>query len=272
MSMRRATIFRAGGVAALALGASALALGAATAKEGAHPDLSGSWDNGGGIGFVHPQHQGQNVCLFGCPASEAAPAPVQASAPRAAPLPPDRPTYTPEAAAKVADLNEHQVKEDPVLRCLPPGVPRLGPPDKVVQTEKEIVFLYEDVSGPFFRVVPLDGRGHRTDIDASPLGDSIGHWEGDTLVVETTKLTGDTWLTDNGAFHTADLRVTERLHRDGDALVWDATAYDPAVLAKPWELRPRRATRAEHEIVVSPPCVERDLAHMQDATHHDNPR
>ena len=42
-----------------------------------------------------------------------------------------------------------------MLRCQPPGVPRIGPPDKIVQTAREIVFLYEDVSGPFFRIVPL---------------------------------------------------------------------------------------------------------------------
>jgi hypothetical protein len=236
-----------------------------------HPDLSGAWDNGGGIAFVRPEREGENVCLFGCP-DETPAAATPAAAPAGAPPPPDRPVYKPEHAATVADLNARQVEEDPVLRCLPPGVPRIGPPDKIVQTEAEIVFLYEDVSGPFFRVVPLDGRGHREDVGASHLGDSIGWWEDDTLVVETVGFTDETWLTDDGSFHSPALKVVERLALEGDELVWSATAHDPDVLAEPWELRQRRAARATRETVVSPPCIERDLALMEDGSSHDNPR
>ena len=68
------------------------------------------------------------------------------------------PQYRPEFAARVADLDKRQVQEDPVLRCVAPGVPRIGPPDKIVQRAGEAVFLYEDVSGSFFRIVPTDGR------------------------------------------------------------------------------------------------------------------
>jgi hypothetical protein len=264
--------FRPGLLPALALSAALGSLASPATADEARPDLSGTWDNGGGIAFVRPEQEGANICLFGCPDAEPRPAPAAAAAPAAAPPGPDRPSYKPEFADKVADLNARQVEEDPVLRCMPPGVPRIGPPDKIVQTETEIVFLYEDVSGPFFRVVPLDGRGHREDIGASPLGDSIGWWEGETLVVETVGFTDQTWLTDDGSFHTPALRVVEKLSLDGDALLWNATAYDPDVLAEPWELRPRRATRAEHEIVVAPQCIERDLEHMQDASSHDNPR
>ena len=71
---------------------------------------------------------------------------------------PDRPSYKPEVMAKVKDLTERQVEEDPILRCLSPGVPRIGPPDKIVQQENQIVFLYDDVNGNFFRVIPTDGR------------------------------------------------------------------------------------------------------------------
>ncbi len=261
-------------VAALALGASGLLVGPAprAAADEARPDLSGTWDNGGGIAFVRPQQDGESICLFGCPDAEPAAAAPTGAAARTPPPPPDRPRYKPEHQAAVADLDARQVEEDPVLRCMPPGVPRIGPPDKIVQTETEVVFLYEDVSGPFFRVVPTDGRGHREDVDASHLGDSVGWWEDDTLVVETVSFTDETWLTDDGSFHTPDLRVIERLHLEGDGLVWTATAHDPEVLAEPWALRPRRATRAEREIVISPPCIERDLEHMVDDSSHDNPR
>jgi hypothetical protein len=233
------------------------------------PDLSGTWDNGGGIGFLRPQDLGgDSICVTGCPQPAAT---ATAAAPRPAAAP-NVPQYRPEFADKVADLNARQVDEDPVLRCLPPGVPRIGPPDKIVQTEDEFVFLYEDVSGPFFRMIPI-GTEHRTDADPSYHGDSVGRWEGDTLVVETVNMTDDTWLTDNGAFHTANLRVVEELSLTDDGqLEWRATAYDDEVLAAPWALTPRVSPRAEWEIVEAPPCIERSLDNMVDDTYHANPR
>ncbi len=231
-----------------------------------HPDFSGTWDNGAGIDFVRPTKDGESVCIFGC--SGGAPPP-----PAAGPTPRQTsPQYKPEFAAKVADLDKRQVEEDPVLRCTAPGVPRIGPPDKIVQRAGEAVFLYEDVSGSFFRVVPTDGRPHPTNNEPSFLGDAVGHWEGDTLVVETKNFNDQTWLTDNGAFHTTDLRVVERISRNGDTLEWAATAHDPAVLAQPWELAKRVARPATVEIVESPPCIDRSLEHMVDDSHHTNPR
>jgi len=228
-------------------------------------DLNGTWDNGSGIDFVNPLFAGESICLAGCETAET-------GASGSAALPPDRPKYRPEFQARVADLDARQVDMDPVLRCFAPGVPRIGPPDKIVQRETEVVFLYDDVSGNFFRIVPLNQESHPTDTVPSYLGDAIGWWEGDTLVVETVNFNGETWLTDDGSFHTDQLRVIERLRRDGDTIVWQATAYDPAVLAEPWELRPRTAVRTDFEITEAPPCIERDLEHMVDDSSHDNPR
>jgi hypothetical protein len=247
-----------------ALPAPAMAQGSGAAMR---PDLSGTWDNGSGIDFVRPRRDGESVCVSGCGPAPAASAPQAAAA-----APPRRPQYRPEHAAKVEDLRARQVDEDPVLRCFAPGVPRIGPPDKIVQTDREVVFLYDDVSGNFFRIIPTDGRGHRDDAEPSYLGDAVGRWEGDTLVVETVNFNGLTWLTDDGAFHTAQLRVVERLRRDGDTLQWRATASDPAVLTQPWELSPRSARRTDQELVEAPPCIERDLDHMVDDSHHANPR
>jgi hypothetical protein len=230
-----------------------------------HPDLSGTWDNGAGIDFVRPTKDGNSVCIFGC--AEGAPPPAAGPAPRQS-----TPQYRPEFAARVADLDKRQVEEDPVLRCVAPGVPRIGPPDKIVQRAGEAVFLYEDVSGSFFRIVPTDGRPHPTNNEPSFLGDAVGRWEGDTLVVETKNFNDQTWLTDNGAFHTAELRVVERLSRTAETLEWTATAYDPAVLAAPWELAKRVARATDIEIVESPPCIDRSLEHMVDDSHHTNPR
>ena len=152
-------------------------------------------------------------------------------------LRPNFPKYKQEFLAKVKDLSERQVEIDTALQCQPPGVPRIGPPAKIVQTAREVLFLYDDVNGSFFRIIPTDGRAHRKDLPASYLGDAIGSYEGDTLVVETVNFNEETWLTDNGAFHTKDLKVIERLRRVGDTIQYQATAYDPAVLAEPWKER-----------------------------------
>lgn len=229
------------------------------------PDLNGTWDNGGGIDFIQPQKMPDgSICISGCPTPPGA-------KPRVV-LPPDRPKYKPEFLAKVKELDERQVEFDPVLRCRPPGVPRIGPPDKIVQIPGQVVFLYDDVSGAFFRIIPTDGRPHRDDVEETYLGDSVGHWEGDTLVVVARNFNEDTWLTDDGAFHTKDLVVTERLRRVGDTIEYQAIAEDPAVLAEPWKLRPRLLKLTDVELVEPPPCVEQDLKHMVDNSSHDNPR
>lgn len=231
-----------------------------------HPDLNGTWDNGSGIDFVRPQNIDGSICVTGCPQPESAP---PSNAVR---LPPERPAYRLEFVDKVRDLEARQVEEDPVLRCLNPGLPRIGPPDKIVQIPGQIVFLYDDVNGNYFRIIPTDGRGYRPNVEETYLGDSVGYWEGDTLVVETVNLIDETWLTDDGSFHTGDLRVVERLTRTGDTLEWQATSHDPAVLAEPWQQRPRIAHLTDQELVEAAPCIERDLPHMQDLSHHDNLR
>jgi hypothetical protein len=235
-----------------------------------HPDLTGTWENGSGIDFLHPQKLADgSVCVSGCPEPSAPAAhPVAA---RARPQP-NFPKYRAEFLAHVKDLNDHQLAADPVLHCRSPGVPRLGPPDKIVQIPGQVVFLYDDVSGAFWRIIPTDGRPHREDVEDSSLGDAVGHWEGDTLVVDTTRFNDSTWLTDNGAFHTSDMRVTERLHRVGETLEWQAVVDDPKVLTEPWKATPRVAHLTDVELVEPTPCVDQDLPHVIDNTHHDNPR
>jgi hypothetical protein len=257
------------GMVVLALAATGVFAGNATVPRmpDGHPDFNGTWENGSGYDFVKPQKgEDGSICITGCGSPGGS-----APAPRAV-VTPDRPVYKPEFVAKVKDLEKRQVEMDPVLRCRSPGLPRIGPPDKIVQRANEMVFLYDDVSGSFWRIVPTDGRKHREDADESYLGDAVGHWEGDTLVVETTNFNEDTWLTDNGAFHTTALKVTEKLTRNGDTMQWVAIAEDPKVLAQPWQLRPRLMTKAERELQEPVPCVEQDLKHVVDGTHHDNPR
>jgi hypothetical protein len=230
------------------------------------PDLNGVWF-GGFQPALNAPTDGVSVCLFGCEE-------IDSEAPAGGiGLPPvDRPQYKPEFQARVDELNERQVLEDPILNCGNPGLPRIGAPDKIIQTEREAVFLYDDVNGSFWRIIPLDGRSHRENMEPTYLGDSIGWWEGDTLVVETVNFNDESWLTDDGSFHTEGLRVVERLKRTGNELEWQATAYDPSVLAEPWEKLPIVSTLNDQELYESPPCIERDLPLMEDLSHHDNPR
>ena len=243
------------------------------------PDFNGTWDHLGGIEFIRPEKLADgSVCIRGCaPPAAGAPRPAPAAAPRP-PAPTNLPEatfpkYKPEFLAKVDDLKKRQVDTDSALRCLPPGLPRLGPPHKIMQNSKEVVFLYDDVNGAFFRIIPVDGRTtFRKDLPASYLGDSIGRFERDTLVVETTNFNEDTWLTDNGAFHTTGLRVVERLRRVGDTIEYTATAHDPAVLAEPWNSKAYTMWITDMELEEPARCEDRDLDHVVDGTHHDNPR
>jgi len=116
---------------------------------------------------------------------------------------------------------------------VPPGIPRLGPPHQIVHTPNQAIFLYADNTGNQWRVIPLDGRPHGTDpeVAATYNGDSVGHWEGDTLVVDTTNFNDKTRF--RGA--TEDLHVVERFTRvDNKTLLYRFTVEDPNTWDKPW--------------------------------------
>ena len=182
---------------------------------------------------------------------------------------PNKPQYRPELLAKVKELSDKQGVLDPAFYCKPQGVPRMGPPTQIVQTPGQIVFLYS--ASNLFRIIPTDGRPHRADADPSYMGDSIGHFEGDTLVVDVTNFNDDTWLGSDGYFHTEKMHVVERLTRKGDVITYSATVEDPLVLAKPWTLNSRDlklATSKSDALLEAPPCVEHDAPHIVTLDHH----
>jgi hypothetical protein len=182
---------------------------------------------------------------------------------------PNKPEYKPDLLAKVKELSDKQGVLDPAFYCKPQGVPRMGPPTQIVQMPGQVVFLYG--ASNLFRVIPTDGRPHRADADPSYMGDSIGRFEGDTLVVDVTNFNDDTWLGSDGYFHTDRMHVVERLWRQGDVMNYTATVEDPAVLAKPWTLTPRilrLSTSAADALLEAPPCVEHDAPHIVTLDHH----
>lgn len=118
--------------------------------------------------------------------------------------------------------------------CLPRGVPdTIGEPYpiQIVETPKLVVILYE--AGEFFRVIPTDGTTHPKDLDPTWMGNSVGHWEGDTLVVDVIGVNDKVSVSDYR--HTTAYHAIERFRRtDYDTLQYSATIEDPNVFAKPW--------------------------------------
>jgi len=229
-----------------------------------HPDLNGVWHHFFGIGTI--QKVGDSFTVGGAFSP-------QNRALYNTPLGDSKPPYKAAAAEKVKLLDANQVKEDPALHCMPPGVPRIGPPHQIVHTPKQVVFLYADSTGNQWRVIPLDGRAHSTDPEtaATHNGDSVGHWDGDTLVVDVTRLTDETWLGDNGLFHSRRLHVTERLKRVGETIQYQVTMEDPEVFEKPWTLS-RTLTLQPDALEEAAPCVDNDAGHYVTKEHHDNTR
>ncbi len=171
------------------------------------------------------------------------------------------PIYKPENWDRVQYLDMHGNYLDTAFLCAPVGLPRIGAPIRIIQTPTEVVLLYNNRNT--WRVVPTDGRQHgkEDDRDQTYLGDSIGHWEGDTLVVEAVGFNDDTWLsnvaTAPGWFHTTDMRVVERFRREGNTLSYSYTVYDPDVLAEPWLVGPRniQLNTTNGPYNEDPPCI-----------------
>ncbi len=147
------------------------------------------------------------------------------------------PPFTPEGEALYKTRLARLGKDDPEARCLPPGVPRLTTtpyPFRFVQMPNYIAILYEGGTHTW-RQIFMDGRKFSQFAEDLWNGESIGHWEGDTLVVETTGFNDKTWIDAAGVPHSTGLKVTERIHRlDADNMEIVNTVNDPVMYTKPW--------------------------------------
>jgi hypothetical protein len=171
----------------------------------------------------------------------------------------------PWAVAERTDRNRaERGYDDPTAHCFPAGVPRsmyIPAGIHVIQTSDHIVFLHERMA---WRIVPLDGRAHLPDAIRLWQGDSVGRWEGDTLVVDTTNLNGKTWLNEGGEIVSYAAHVVERFTPVGpDTVQYEATITDPAVYTRPWTIAfPLKREKGE---LVEAACHEedRDLPHLK---------
>ncbi len=158
----------------------------------------------------------------------------------AADLKPEDVPYQPWAK-KVADerADGSHSREDPDANCLPQGVPRIGAapaPWKIVQTGDLIMVAHEAFS--LWRQIFLDGRTLGGAFNPTWLGYSTGHWEGDTLVVDTRGFNGRAWLDQVGKPSTDKLHVIERYtRRDYGHMDLEITIDDPGAYTKPWTVK-----------------------------------
>ena len=120
--------------------------------------------------------------------------------------------------------------------CLPVGVTRqINAPDpiEIVQTPDRVVILYE--SWHVFRSIPTDGRAHPKNQDPSWMGNSVGHWEGDTLVIDVTGFNDKTALDTVGHPHSDQLHLIEKFRRSGPTTIaYEVTVDDPKTFVAPW--------------------------------------
>src|SRR5580704_3087915 len=216
------------------------------------PDMSGVWQGGGASGLAFAI--GSENAKAARPEDSAVAGAPAAVVPSAV-----RPPYQDWMLPKLKELHDRRNIDDPQARCLLVGVPRITYeplPIKIIQTKDEITFLYETFHA--FRVIPTDRRKHPDDIDPSFLGDSVGHWEGDTLVVDVIGFNDKTWLGAGGAsLHTDALHVIERYTRaDYDTINYDVTIDDPKAFKKTWSPAPSFLSLRPGERLHEYECIE----------------
>ena len=138
------------------------------------------------------------------------------------------PVYKPEFWDKIQELDQWTNKYDPVMTCQPLGLPRHGTPRRIIQQDKDVIFFYgpnADYGGGAaeFRDIPTDGRERdkRTQSLATYYGNSIGTWEGDTLVIDSINFVDTTWLGRGGLIHSSSMHIIEKLTRVGNELRYD---------------------------------------------------
>jgi hypothetical protein len=162
--------------------------------------------------------------------------------------------YQPWAAARQRQQEsdyEHPSRPEHIdtqHRCLLPGIPRLYtivPSYRIIQAPGAVIFVWDEYHA--YRVIPLDGRPHVASDVKLWMGDARGHWDGNTLVVDTTNMRGAR-LTFIGDFYSQNAHVVERMtFVDAANMTYEATVDDPTVFTRPWTMRIGQKRRPDEE-------------------------
>jgi hypothetical protein len=173
--------------------------------------------------------------------------------------------YQPWAAELVKKRMADNSKDNPDAHCLPMGVMQMTShpyPKKIIQTPSELVMIYEG-SGTTVREIFMDGRTLPKDVEPWWNGYSVGRWDGDTLVIETTGFMDDGWLDVRGSPFTSAGKLTERIRRPNyGSLVIEVTIDDPKAYTKPFTVR------VNHRIMVDSEMIEFICNENEKSTHH----
>jgi len=175
-----------------------------------------------------------------------------------------------ERRAEIMEKRDDIEFLDPRVKCLPAAVPRGNLPVgyntyQFLQTPGAVILLYE--WNHLTRYIPLDDSPHVPSDIRLGMGDSRGHWEGNTLVVEATNFTENTWVVGHGApaenapassftsghgvFHSDELRVVERYTMvDENTIRYEATIHDPKVFTQPWTISYNAFMRGEEDHIL----------------------
>jgi hypothetical protein len=193
------------------------------------PNLSGIWQAMNTANWdleEHPSRPGLVTALGAIGAEPGGPGVVEGGA-----IP-----YLPAARETKKANFEHRLTADPEIRCYLPGVPRatyMPYPFEILHSSKAIFFAYE-YAGAVRNILLKDPGPAPAD---SWMGQSVGRWEGDTLVIDVTGLNERTWFDRAGDFHSDALHVVERYSPMGpDILQYEATIEDPKVFSHPWKI------------------------------------
>ncbi len=181
--------------------------------------------------------------------------------------PPDHtlPYQTWARAERIARELPHRGYDDPTAHCFVAGVPRshyVPSPFFILQSPGWVTVLHERMS---WRQIPLDGRAHLPDPMRLWQGDSVGHWEGDTLVVESSNFNGKTWLNERGDLTTHAQTIVETFTPvSATQVIYRATVSDPLAYTRPWTIE-LPLDRSNDELL-EVACHEDngDLQHLKD--------
>ena len=188
-----------------------------------------------------------------------------------------QPLYKPEHWDKIIELDQWTNKYDPVMTCLPLGIPRQGPPARIFHTDSDVTMIYRggvDGAGGYaeFRMVPLDGKPHdpRRAAQYTYMGYTVGRWEGETLVLDSIGFSDETWLGRGGFFHSDQMRVIEKFTRTGNQMLYEVTVEDPEVLVEPWVMPARTLRIANGNTIVAErgSCTESELKEVSSQMRH----
>lgn len=176
--------------------------------------------------------------------------------------------YKSEALALRQQNFAHGATADPENRCFQPGVPRaayLPKPFQIFQNARAVYFVYQDVHS--YRIVYLDSPKHNEGLPYA-MGDSRGHWDGNTLVADVLSFSDSTWLDAAGNYHSDELHVVERYTRkDHNTLLYEATIEDPKVFTRPWTIRMPLKLQPASVQILEDECTEDAIG----VRHHVSP-